>query len=50
MKRKISDVIGIICGLFILWFIASVIDIDINNIHGEGYAPWNLIVWFFEGV
>ena len=49
MKRKIADTIGILCLLFIMWFTASIIDVDLHNDGKHGnMGSWNMFVIMFE--
>ena len=52
MKKAISNLIIIINVLFLIWFIASIININLHNsilnANYGNFAKWNLFVLFFN--
>jgi hypothetical protein len=47
MKKKAEVIFYGICGLLILWFIVSVIEINMHSLTDQVYSNWNLIELLF---
>ena len=47
MKALPFVVLSWLMAAAIFWFVASYVDVVLNNLNGCVYAWWNLFAWFF---
>jgi hypothetical protein len=37
-----KKILAVICVIILIWFIASIVDVDMHNLTTQRYASWNI--------